>query len=77
MTQNEMLTYGTVAFAVFTLFYVFKKTPTATAVATQPGQQQRDAHLADFLTQWGGQGQDLTLQANMSHYNPFTQQLGF
>lgn len=76
MTQNEMLTYGTVAFAAFTLFYVFKKTPTK-AIATQPGQQQRDAHLSDFMGAWDQQASNLTLQANAQHYNAFTSQFGF
>lgn len=77
MTQNEALTYGAVAFAAFTLFYVFKKTPTKTAVSTQPGQQQRDAHLTDFMGVWDQQTAGLTLQANSQHYNAFTNQFGF
>lgn len=76
MTQNEMLTYGTVAFAAFTLFYVFKKTPTK-AVATQPGQQQRDAHMMAFMSEWDKQTAGLTLQANAPQYNAFTKQFGF
>jgi hypothetical protein len=50
--NSKLLTYGAVAFAGFALYYI-TRTP-GTTLATQAGQQQRDAMLTkfhDLLTQ--------------------------
>lgn len=75
MTQNQALTYGAVAFAAFTLFYVFKKTPSK-AVATQPGQQQRDAGLMDWHQLLQDQYDSMSVDANLSQYRLLTTGLG-
>lgn len=75
MTQNEALTYGAVAFAAFTLFYVFRKTPSK-AVAAQPGQQQRDAGLADWLAIQDTARNAFTMEQGVNHYRPFVGQFG-
>lgn len=75
MTQNQALTYGAVAFAAFTLFYVFKRTP-AQAIAAQPGQQQRDAGLSAWLAGINQQMASVTLDAGLDQYRPLTASLG-
>jgi hypothetical protein len=75
MTQNQALTYGAVAFAAFTLFYVFKKTP-AKAIATQPGQQQRDADLSAWLGVMDQQLASVSLSSSLDQYRPLTAGLG-
>lgn len=47
MTTNKALTYGAVAFAAFAVWWI-TRTP-GKAVAMQPGQQQRDMGLANWV----------------------------
>lgn len=46
MTTNQLMTYGAVGFAAFAIYYI-TRTPGKT-LASQPGQQQRDATLTRF-----------------------------
>jgi hypothetical protein len=59
MTTNQLMTWGAIGFAAFALYYITRKPKPNT---TQPGQQQRDAALAEWnagvTDQWrtlGGQ----------------------
>lgn len=49
-TTNQLMTGGAIAFAAFAVWHVTRKAP-AGALANQPGQQQRDAGLAEFNAQ--------------------------
>lgn len=51
-TTNQLMTAGAIAFAAFAVWHVTRKAP-AGALANQPGQQQRDAGLAEFNFQQG------------------------
>ncbi|WP_431257215.1 hypothetical protein ACQ86G_21520 [Roseateles chitinivorans] len=49
MNTNQLMTIGAVGFAGFALYYI-TRTPGKT-LASQPGQQQRDAGLQQWIDQ--------------------------
>ncbi len=61
MKTSQMMTAGSIAFAAFALWYVMKKQGGG-AIATQAGQQQRDAGLAAFSLATAYQWADLQNQ---------------
>lgn len=61
MTQNQLMTWGAIGFAAFAVAYIARK-PQAGAISNQPGQQQRDAALADWNAQQAGQWVELQRQ---------------
>lgn len=74
MTQNQMLTGGAIAFAVFALWYAF--TPSRQAVASSPGQQQRDLGLTQWVGSLRSQEWQISGQAQQQYRDEIANILG-
>lgn len=61
MTTNQLMTWGAIGFAAFALAYITRR-PQSGAIGNQPGQQQRDAALADWNAMQAGQWVELQRQ---------------
>jgi hypothetical protein len=65
MTDNQIMTYSAVGFAVFSLWWITRK-PADAVSASQPAQAQRDAGLQAFLADQDQQAVDMT---NWDYFN--------
>lgn len=61
MTQNQLLTYGSVAFAGFAAWYALRKTG---IVAPLTGEQQRMQGTADWMSQNAAQNKAVNAAAS-------------
>lgn len=61
LSTNQMLTLGAVAFAGFAVVQ-YRRAQSGTALANQPGQQQRDAGIAAWNSLQAGQWSEIGRQ---------------
>jgi hypothetical protein len=74
MTQNQLLTGGAIGFAAFALWYILRQ-PGGGAIASQPGQQQRDLALIGWFQNLSEQENAIANRA-LGDYNDELRRIG-